>query len=260
MTILFIGDIVGKPGRRCVQKALPQLCAELKPDVIVANIENLAHGKGITESTFAEVKNVGIDVYTTGNHVWDKPEGIELLKDQKLPIVRPANYPKGVPGKGVYMIEKDGVRVSVLSLMGRVFMRQHLDDPFRIFDEIYEQVKSSDVIIVDFHGEATSEKCAFGWHAAGRATLVVGTHTHIPPADARILTGTHTGYVTDVGMAGSRDGILGFEKEPILSAFLTQLPVKHKIMKSEENSVFNSIFAEITNHQTTSILRVDLVI
>ena len=257
MKVLFIGDIVGKLGRRAVVEIVPKLRKKYKVDLVIANIENLAHGKGITQNTFEEIKAAGIDAYTTGNHVCKYKEGVEMLDDNELRILRPANYPPGVPGQGYTLLKVKGKKVLLINLMGRVFMRQDLDDPFRKFDEILDEVKA-DHVIVDLHAEASSEKVAFGWYAAGRASLVVGTHTHIPTADAQLLSPKKLGYVTDVGMVGPKDGILGVDKAEIIESFLTQLPVKHRMVEKGD-IVFNSILAKIKQNQSIQIERIDLI-
>lgn len=258
MKVLFIGDIVGKLGRRAVVEIVPKLRKKYKVDLVIANIENLAHGKGITQNTFEQIQAAGIDAYTTGNHVWKYKEGLEMLDDDELRIIRPANYPPGVPGQGYTVLEIKGKKVLLINLMGRVFMRQDLDDPFRKFDEILDEVQA-DHVIVDMHAEASSEKVAFGWYAAGRASLVVGTHTHIPTADAQLLSPKKLGYVTDVGMVGPKNSILGVDKAEIIESFLTQLPVKHRMVEKGD-IVFNSILAKIKHYQSMNIERIDLIV
>ncbi len=258
LKVLFIGDIIGRLGRRALKDLVPELRRKYRLDLVVANVENLAHGKGITKSTFAEVSDIGIDVFTGGNHTWKQPEVIELLESDSHRLIRPANYPPGVPGRGycVQMINKQ--RVLVINLIGRVFMKQQYDDPFRSFDEILAKETAVDAVIVDLHAEATSEKKAFGWYADGRASLVAGTHTHIPTADVEILP-DGLGYVTDVGMVGPRVSVLGVDKAEIIASFLTQLPVKHKMVEQGE-VVFNSILAEIDGLRTIKMKRLDLTI
>lgn len=258
INVLFIGDVVGKLGRQAVKRLVPKLRRKHRLDFVVANIENLAHGKGITAKTLAEIKDAGIDAYTTGNHVWKQKEGIAWLEDANNSILRPANYPEGVPGRGYQIFKVKGRKVAVVNLMGRVFMKADLDDPFRKFDAILKQI-TADEVIVDLHAEATSEKVAFGWYAAGRASLIVGTHTHIPTADAVILPGTETGYVTDVGMVGPRDSVLGVDKGEIIDSFLTQLPVRHK-MVDKGDITWNSVFAKINYLKSIHIKRIDLIV
>ena len=225
MELLFVGDVVGQAGRRWLKRGLRELSAERRPDLIVVNGENSAGGHGITPSTARELFRAGADVITTGNHIWDRKE-IHGMLEQEERLLRPANYPEPAPGGGVCMVEaRDGTRVGVVNLMGRVFMAQ-LDDPFRMVDEILEELRpQTDAIVIDFHAETTSEKIAFGWHVDGRASAVLGTHTHVPTADARVLPGG-TAYITDVGMTGPYDSVIGMEKEQALERFLTQRPVR----------------------------------
>ncbi|HBH46666.1 MAG: hypothetical protein A2445_02550 [Candidatus Jacksonbacteria bacterium RIFOXYC2_FULL_44_29] len=259
LNVLFIGDIVSQLGRRAVQQVVAKLRKQESLDLVIANIENLAHGKGITKGTLAEIQNIGIDAFTTGNHVWAQPEGKELLAEAKNQIIRPANYPPNVPGRGYCIIKVKTKKVLLINLIGRVFMKLDYDDPFRKFDEILKEAPKHDEVIVDFHAEATSEKVAFAWYAAGRASLVVGTHTHIPTADAELLSKHKLGYVTDVGMVGPKDSILGVQKDEIIEAFLTQLPVKHKMVETGD-IVFNSVLAKLKNHQSIQIKRIDMII
>jgi metallophosphoesterase (TIGR00282 family) len=259
LKILFIGDIVGQLGRQAIKQVVPQLRREYNLDLVIANVENLAHGKGITQKTLAEIDNSGIDIFTSGNHIWRRKEGVKLLADQESKILRPANYPPGVPGRGFIILTVKNKKVLVVNLIGRVFMSKDYDDPFRKFDEILSQTSGIDEVIVDLHAEASSEKKAFGWYAAGRASLVVGTHTHVPTADAGLISKHNLGYVTDVGMVAARDGILGVKKEEIIKSFLTQLPVGHKMLTKGKIS-FNSVFAKIDNHKTIQIKRIDLEI
>lgn len=221
MRLLIFGDVVGKIGRRALTAVLPELRREHCPDVVLANAENVAHGLGMTAKTLQEVLDAGVTLLTGGNHVWDKPEGIELLRGAEVQIIRPANYPSGAPGAGWKTLSVDGKNVLVINLLGRVFMRDLVDDPFRTFDAIVEaHGADADAVIVDFHGEATSERNAFGWYVDGRATVAYGTHTHIPTADARILP-KGTAFVTDVGMVGARDSIIGVDPATTIPQYTT---------------------------------------
>lgn len=221
MRFLVFGDVVGRIGRRALQTVLPELRRELQPDVVLANAENLAHGLGMTERTIHEVVEAGVTLLTGGNHVWDKPEGVELLRNPEPIVIRPANYPAGAPGRGWTTLSVDGKTVLVINLLGRVNMKDLVDCPFRTFDAIlHAQPQRPDITIVDYHGEVTSERNAFGWHADGRASVVYGTHTHIPTADQRILP-KGTAFVTDVGMTGARDTIIGVDPETVLPGYLT---------------------------------------
>jgi 2',3'-cyclic-nucleotide 2'-phosphodiesterase len=247
MRILFIGDIFGRPGRTIVREKLREVVDHHKIDVVIANAENAAAGFGLTAPIAEELFELNIDVLTTGNHVWDKKEIIDFFNSANgnanslaKRVLRPANYPAGTPGIGVYEGKtKDGTAYAVMNLQGRVFMASS-DDPFRKADEILKAVKSK-VIFVDFHAEATSEKMALGWYLDGRVTAVVGTHTHVPTADERILH-QGTAFLTDVGMTGPYDGIIGVEKEHALSRFLTSMPSRFEPAKNEPR--FCSVIVE----------------
>ncbi|KPJ85211.1 hypothetical protein AMJ57_03960 [Parcubacteria bacterium SG8_24] len=232
MRILAFGDIMGRIGRTAVKEVLPELRREIAPDLVLANGENLARGKGITPNTIREMHEAGIDLFTTGNHVWNRKEYHEVMTDPELRelVIRPANYPPDVPGRGSKILTIGTKNVLVINLLGRVFGEVHCRDPFRTFDGLLEEHadRNPAAVLVDFHAEATSEKVAFGWYVDGRASAVWGTHTHIPTRDERILPGG-TAYITDVGMCGFADGVLGITKEPVLRHFLTQLPVRHEI-------------------------------
>lgn len=231
MKILFIGDIVGKPGRQAAKQLLPGLKAELSPDFIIANGENAAGGIGITRDTAGEILEFGVDAITLGNHVWAKQDIYPYL-DEEPRILRPANYPTG-PGRGFGIYSSNsGESIAVINLCGRVFM-DHLENPFRTADNILGTLKGqADVILVDFHAEATSEKSAFAWYLDGRVGAVVGTHTHVQTADERVLPGG-TAYITDVGMTGPLDSVIGVKKEIIISRFLTQMPNKFEVADGE---------------------------
>ena len=223
MKILFIGDIIGKPGRDLLQKGLRGLVEHHGVDFVIVNAENSAGGFGITKDIGDAILDLGVDVMTSGNHIWDKKEAIEYIAGEPR-LLRPANYPAGVPGRGSYVAQSgDGRAVGVINVMGRVFMMS-IDDPFAVVLREIEALRAkTKVIIVDFHAEATSEKVAMGWHLDGRVTLVVGTHTHVQTADERILP-NGTAYLTDAGMTGPHDSIIGMEREPALARFLTGMP------------------------------------
>jgi metallophosphoesterase (TIGR00282 family) len=230
LQILFIGDIFGRPGRTIVKDRLKQLVSDFKIDLIIANGENAAAGFGITPALAEELFDLGIDVITTGNHVWDKRELIEYFESENgnpyspaRRVLRPANYSPGLPGRGIYEGSKGKIPYAVINLQGRVFMGSN-DDPFRMADQLIRESKAK-VIIVDFHAEATSEKIALGWHLDGRATLVVGTHTHVPTADERVLP-NGTAYITDVGMTGPYDSVIGVKKELVVGKFLSNMPTR----------------------------------
>jgi 2',3'-cyclic-nucleotide 2'-phosphodiesterase len=232
VNILFIGDIVGKPGRQAVSRELHRLVDRYNVDVVIANGENASGGFGITAESARELFACGIHLFTSGNHIWDKKEALEYLTKEER-IIRPANYPDGTPGKGSAVVTTPGgVRVGVINLEGRVFMNS-LECPFRTADrEIAALSDSARVIIVDFHAEATSEKTSLGWYLDGRVSAVVGTHTHVQTADERLLT-EGTAYITDVGMTGAFDSVIGVRKDEPIRKFLTQLPSKFEVAKKD---------------------------
>ncbi|MDR3764769.1 MAG: TIGR00282 family metallophosphoesterase [Acidobacteriota bacterium] len=231
MNILFLGDIFGRGGRTVVKENLPRLLREHEVDLCVANAENAAGGFGLTPQIAEEFFDLGADVLTTGNHAWDKRELMEYFQsaaDEAYSparrILRPANYPEGTPGVGMYEgTTRAGVAYAVINLQGRVFM-SNLDDPFRTADRLLQQTQAK-VVLVDMHAEATSEKMALGWYLDGRVTAVIGTHTHIPTADSRVLAGG-TAYQTDVGMTGPYDSVIGVQKELVIQKFLSALPAR----------------------------------
>ncbi|UCH33313.1 MAG: TIGR00282 family metallophosphoesterase [Armatimonadota bacterium] len=230
MNILFIGDIVGRPGRRALQRALPELVERWQPDFVIANGENAAAGFGITASVAEEILAPGVDVITTGNHVWNKKEAEQFLA-QESRVLRPANYPPEAPGRGAGVFEsRSGVPVAVINLCGRVFM-ECLDCPFREVErQIAELGEAARAIVVDMHGEATSEKLAMGWMVDGRVSAVIGTHTHVQTADAQVMPGG-TAYITDVGMVGPRDSVLGIEPSTVIERFTRQMPKKFELAR-----------------------------
>jgi 2',3'-cyclic-nucleotide 2'-phosphodiesterase len=222
--LLFFGDIVGEPGRRAVVDALPALRERHSPDLVIANAENIAGGLGITERTANALLAAGVDVITTGNHVYRHREVFAFL-DSTDRVVRPANYLKSNPGSGHTIIERARARWAVINLSGSVYL-QTASSPFSEVDRLLDRLAGeADLVVVDFHAEVTSEKIAMGWHLDGRVLAVIGTHTHVPTADARVLPGG-TAYISDVGMTGARDSVIGVKKEQALERFRTQLPVK----------------------------------
>lgn len=232
MNILFIADIVGRPGRKAVTGLLPDLIEERDISVCVANGENAAGGFGLTEPIVRELHQCGVDVITSGNHLWDRKEIIPLL-DEDPYLLRPANYPPEVPGCGTAIFEPPGgPPVGVMNLQGRVFINA-VDCPFRVADRELGYLKErAKIILVDIHAEATSEKIALGWYLDGRVSAVLGTHTHVQTADERILP-AGTAYITDAGMTGPHDSILGVKKKPVLERFLTQLPTHFETATSD---------------------------
>jgi metallophosphoesterase (TIGR00282 family) len=230
MNLLFIGDVVGSPGRDMVKDYLPKLKEKYRPHLTIINGENAAGGKGITEKIYRQFLEQGAQAVTLGNHAWDNREIFEFIDSAKY-LVRPANFPKGTPGKGLVFLKFNQLEVAVINLQGRTFMSP-LDCPFQKADELVEQARArTPLIFVDFHAEVTSEKQAMGWYLDGRVSAVVGTHTHVQTADNRILP-SGTGYLTDVGMTGPYDGILGVERDAVLKRFLTSLPVRFEVPTS----------------------------
>jgi 2',3'-cyclic-nucleotide 2'-phosphodiesterase len=224
VNVLFIGDVVGGPGRRGLAAAMPELRERYQPSLVVVNGENSAGGLGITERTASELFETGADVITTGNHVYRHREVYGYL-DRNERVVRPANYPHGNPGRGHAVVDCDGRRIAVINLSGAVQLHV-ARSPFHEVDALLERLRDeAEVVIVDFHAEVTSEKVAMGWHLDGRAAAVFGTHTHVPTADARVLPGG-TAVITDAGMTGSRAGVIGVKREQALEALITQMPVR----------------------------------
>ena len=253
--ILFVADVVGHPGREAVKAILPPLRKELSPDLVVLNGENSAAGFGLTAKLAGELMSYGADVITTGNHVFSQKEFVTELPTLER-VLRPANYPPAAPGKGWCVVEAAGNEVLVMNLMGRIFTAENLDDPFRAADAILAAHPNIRLVFCDMHAEATSEKNAMGWHLNGRASAVVGTHTHIPTADARVLPGG-TAYVTDVGMVGPRDGCIGMDKDVVLKRFLTGVP--NRFVVAAGIVTFNSVLVTINapSGRATSIQRID---
>ena len=232
MKLLFVGDIIGKPGRRVLQSQLPRLVDHHRADYVVVNVENSAGGFGVTPDVLAEIADLPIDCFTTGNHVWDKKEGLELL-ERNPRLLRPANYPDGNPGKGLYVGETAaGIRVATINLEGRVFM-SNLDCPFRMADRLLAGLPPDvKVVFVDFHAEATSEKQAIGFYLDGRVSAVIGTHTHVPTADERVLP-KGTAFLTDAGMTGPYESIIGMRADKVLKRFLLQTHSSFEVAKRD---------------------------
>ena len=230
--LLFIGDIIGKPGREALSRELHRIVDKHRVDLVIANGENAAGGFGLTAETAQELFKCGVQMLTSGNHIWDKKDALEYIKREER-IVRPANYPEGTPGRGATVVRTPGgIKVGILNLEGRVFMN-NLDCPFRCADrEIAKLKEETPIIFVDFHAEATSEKVSLGWHLDGRVSAVIGTHTHVQTADERILT-AGTAYMTDAGMTGSFDSVIGVRKEDAIEKFITQRPAKFEVAKKD---------------------------
>ena len=251
MKILMVGDAVGRPGRRAAAALLPKLRRELEIDLIIANGENAAAGRGLTLGSAEEILGAGVDIITSGNHIWDQKEILNHL-DGALPILRPLNYPPNSPGRGV--IEQAGV--TVINLQGRVFMT-NIDCPFRAADEVLANLPRESIIIVDMHAEATSEKVALGWYLDGRVSAVLGTHTHVATADTRILP-QGTAFVCDVGMTGARDSVIGDDVDCVIRRFLTSMPVRLEVA-SGPALILNSVLVEVDEGtgQAQRIQRID---
>lgn len=229
MRVLFIGDVVGSMGRDMITTYLPRLKKKYQPQVTIVNGENAASGRGITEKIYKKFLQDGVDVVTMGNHTWDNRDIFEFI-DQAKKIVRPANFPEGTPGQGMVFVKVNQVELAVINMQARSFMVD-LDDPFRKMDRLIAEAKKRTLIIfVDFHGETTSEKQAMGWFLDGKVSAVIGTHTHVQTNDARILP-QGTAYLTDVGMTGPYDGILGMRREPVIEKFLTALPKRFEVVE-----------------------------
>jgi metallophosphoesterase (TIGR00282 family) len=253
--ILFIGDIVGRPGRDLIKRGLAAIRDYHQIDLVIANVENAAAGFGITREIGDELLERGLDVMTSGNHIWDRKEAIDYIGAEPR-LLRPANFPAAVPGNGSYVTRTaDGVSVGVVNIMGRVFMVA-IDDPFAVVLKEIEALKQrARVIFVDFHAEATSEKSAMGWHLDGKVTAVVGTHTHVQTADDRILP-RGTAYLTDVGMTGPHDSIIGVEVEAALGRFLTGMPARFET--AEGNPRLNAVIVE-ADEETGRALEIERI-
>ncbi len=254
MKIMLTGDVVGRPGRRAFQKYTPKLRQERQIDVVVVNGENSAGGKGITRKSLDELYHGGADIVTSGNHVWDKKDVLEFI-DREPFLVRPANYPEGAPGKGSCIYPFRSKNIGVMNLSGRTFMPV-LDCPFQKAEELLRELTPvCDVLILDFHAEATSEKMAMGWYLDGRVNCIVGTHTHIQTADERILPGG-TAYITDLGMVGAWNSVLGVCTDIVLDKFTKALPVRFDLANGP--NVYSAVILEIddVSNKTTAIERV----
>lgn len=256
--ILFLGDIFARIGRKAVIKTLPKLKKEYEPDFIMANAENLAHGKGVTETTIEEMQEAGIDFFTSGNHVWDKNDAYLLMNKKKPALIRPANYPAGTPGSGEQVVQIGIYNFLIINLIGRVFFREDFDCPFRTADQILAKYKNENLagILVDFHAEATSEKRAMGFHLDGRVSAVIGSHTHVQTSDEQILD-HGTAYITDLGMTGSKNSVIGLDKKIIIKNFLTQINEPGEIHETGLCQI-NGVYLEI-NPKTQKAAKIERV-
>ena len=255
--ILFIGDIIGKAGRQAISRQLHRLVDRHLVDLVIANGENAAGGFGLTEEIAADLFKAGIDVITSGNHIWDKKDALDYIRRANR-VVRPANYPEGTPGVGSVVIKTaGGIKVAVLNLEGRVFMN-NLECPFRTAErELAVLKQETPIVFIDFHAEATSEKVSLGWYMDGKATAVIGTHTHVQTADERILP-SGTAYITDAGMTGAFDSVIGIRKEEAIAKFLTQLPTKFEVAKG--NLRLNGVLVDVdeTSGKALEITRINV--
>lgn len=255
--LLFIGDIIGSPGRQAVGRELHRLVDRYQLDLVIANGENSAGGFGVTEETAKELFGLGVNVLTSGNHIWDKKESVPYIRREER-LIRPANYPPETAGRGSVVVRTaGGVKVGVLNLEGRVFMN-NLDCPFRGADyEVDRLRQETNIILVDFHAEATSEKITLGWYLDGKVSAVIGTHTHVQTADERIFPGG-TAYLTDAGMTGSFDSVIGIKKELAMEKFLTQIPVRFEVAKKDVR--LNGVVVEVdeTTGKALAIERVSI--
>ncbi|RKZ11859.1 TIGR00282 family metallophosphoesterase [bacterium] len=254
MRVLMIGDVIGRPGRHAIKELVPGLRERHRCDLVVANVENAAAGFGITEPIGREILASGVDVMTGGNHLWDKKGSEDYIASEEM-LVRPANYPDATPGRTHAIVEVGDIRVAVLSLQGRVFMPP-LDCPFRRLDSLLEELdEAADLFLLDFHGEATSEKNGMAVYADGRVALVVGTHTHVPTADERILPGG-TAFQTDLGMTGPFDSIIGMDREAVLKRFLTGMPTRFEVAQHDVRLCGLVVEIDEWSGQATSVTRV----
>ena len=258
MTLLFIGDIVGRPGRDLVRTGLAAIVAHYGIDFVIANGENAAAGFGVTRDIGEQLFSYGIEVMTSGNHIWDKKEVLDYLPRQPR-LLRPANFPAGAPGHGAYLATaRNGVKVGVVNVMGRVFLAS-IDDPFTTASREVARLRSegAQLVFVDMHAEVTSEKIAMGWYLDGAATAVVGTHTHVQTADNRVLP-KGTAYLTDVGMTGPHDGVIGVEKAPVIAKFLSGLPARFETASGDPRLNGAVITADPATGRATGIERISL--
>src|SRR5690625_280606 len=251
---MFIGDVYGSPGRSILEQYLPTLREKYRPQIIIVNGENSAGGRGITEKIYKKFLSLGVHAITMGNHTWDQKEIFEFIEGANR-LVRPANYPKNNPGKGIVYVNYNGREIAVINLQGRTFLPA-IDDPFTMADELIKEAqKRTNIIFLDFHAEATSEKLALGWYVDGRISAMVGAHTHVQTADERILP-KGTGYITDAGMTGPYNGIIGVEKDIIIQRFKTGLPARFEVAKGAKQ--LNGVIFKINldTGKTESIKRI----
>ena len=247
LKVLFIGDVSGRIGRQAIAKLLPKIKRENKIDLVIANADNIAHGKGVTEATVKELMGLGVDFFTNGDHAFDREKSLEDVYPSDLPVLRAANFPPGVPGKGYAIIQKKKFKILIINLIGRVFFKTDYDCPFREVDKILANpslpLENLSAIIIDIHAEASSEKIAMKYFLDGRVSALLGTHTHIQTADEEI-TENGTAYITDAGMTGFADGVLGVDKEKIIKSFLDQIKYPH-VLPDKGKAIFNAVVVGI---------------
>jgi len=274
LSVLFFGDIVGRPGREALLKVLPELKEETKADLVIANAENAAHGNGVSQKVIDELMAGGVNAFTTGDHAFDRKDSYAIYDNKDMPLVRPGNYPPGAPGRGWHSLTVGATNVVIMNLIGRVFLKDNYDDPFRGLDEMLKAVPKGSVVLLDFHAEATSEKIAMGWHANGRVAAILGTHTHVQTADERILPngtpgrsgrgpGSEPGaaYISDLGMCGPIDGVLGVNRDIILYKFLSQMSRAHEIEERGPSIVSGvHIIIDPGTKKATSIKRISTIV
>jgi len=254
LNLLVIGDIVGRPGRQAIREFLPDLVRQYNIEFIIANAENASGGRGLTREVMQELLGAGIDVLTMGNHVWDNKEIFSFIDDEPR-LIRPANYPQPCPGQGYHVYQAGfNMKIAVINVSGRVYMPA-LDCPFRTVEKIISSLPEVDCIIIDFHAEATSEKQAFAYYFDGRATAVLGTHTHIQTADERILPGG-TAYITDLGMTGPIESVLGMDRHAVIEKFLSQRPVRLEVAKGPSQLQGVVLELDEKTHRVTQIKRI----
>lgn len=246
LRVLFISDVIGKPGRNLLKKNLQNIKTLLSIDLVIANIENLAGGFGITEKTFNEINNLGvIDIYTSGNHIWDKKEAEKIICNFPN-ILRPLNYPENVPGNGFISISKNNANITVVNLLGRALMKDCVDCPFKVIDSFLLNNNNSKIIIVDFHAESTSEKEAMFFFLNGRVTALIGTHTHIQTADEKV-SDEGTAYITDAGRTGNTDSVIGFNEKNVIEKYITQMPKRFEVKNKGKKELQGVILTIDTN-------------
>ncbi|MFC1656544.1 YmdB family metallophosphoesterase [Patescibacteria group bacterium] len=259
MKILYLGEIVSKPGRKAIKEYLPKLIKKHKPDFVFANGENLTHNRGMNERHLQEILDIGVDYFTTGNHIWDNKTFFPKLEKEDTPVLRPANYSDNLPGKSYIRITKDSNTVFLFNLSGRTFMDEKIKSPFLVADEILKNKQTNDVVVLDFHAETTSEKLALSYYLQKKVQLFIGSHTHVPTADEEVR-GTGMAYITDIGMIGPKESVLGIKKEIIIKKFLTNSSIVHDIAGGD--AIFNAILVnvDIKTKKSTSIQRIQEII